>query len=91
MMTAKNDPASAGWHWDKRVPIALIVTIAVQTLGLAFWIGGLSQRVTSLEESRASSSDNPTRIVRLETKIEIMQSTVDRIDGKLDRLIQRPP
>lgn len=90
MMMAKNDPASAGWHWDKRVPVALIITLVVQTVSLGIWIGSINSRVSSLEESRISSADAPTRIVRVETKIEIMQATIDRVDGKLDRLIQRP-
>jgi hypothetical protein len=33
------------WHLDRRVPIALIVALAVQTSGIVWWAASLSGRV----------------------------------------------
>jgi selenophosphate synthetase-related protein len=33
------------WHLDRRVPIALIVALAVQTSGIVWWAANLSARV----------------------------------------------
>lgn len=38
-----------GWHLDKRVPLAIIFAIAMQTVGLVVWATRLDARVSALE------------------------------------------
>jgi len=33
------------WHLNRRVPIALIITIIMQTIGIVWWATSLSARV----------------------------------------------
>jgi hypothetical protein len=33
------------WHLDKRVPIALILALVMQTAGMVWWAAGLTHRV----------------------------------------------
>lgn len=86
-----DDPASRGFHWDKRIPIALILTVAIQTVVVGMWIGRLEQRVANLEEkeSRTAQSDGPSRLVRVETQIDDVRRTIERMDSKVDRLLNR--
>jgi hypothetical protein len=75
------------WHLDKRVPLALIVTIVVQTAGLVWWASSLSERVNSLEKSRDASAPQADRLTRVEVKLEVVQTGIDEIK----RLIRKEP
>jgi hypothetical protein len=75
------------WHLDRRVPIALIMAIVVQTSGLVWWASSLSERVSSLEKTRDATAPQADRLTRVEVKIENVQTTVERIE----RLIRREP
>ena len=81
--------AKAHWTVDKRIPLALLVTIALQTGGIVWWAAGLSSRVASLEENRITTADFSARLVRLETNYEFVRQTLLTIDAKLDRIIER--
>ena len=37
------------WHLDKRVPLALILTIVLQTAGVVWWAAGIAAQVTHHE------------------------------------------
>lgn len=83
------DPAATGWHLDKRVPIALILTILFQGAALIVWGARIDARVTQLESKAIAEVDQPSRIVRLETKMEGMQDSLKDANGKLDRLLAK--
>lgn len=90
-MTPANDPpVPSGWHLDKKVPLALIVTIITQTALAVWFIAGLSQRVTQLEVALSASTDQPARIVRVETQMEGVRDTLKEMNDKLDRLLGYP-
>lgn len=81
------------WHLDKRVPISLIVTIIFQTIIFVFWFGNFSaktdQRLEYLEITIQDRATSISRISSLETKVNINSSKLDRIEDKLDRVIER--
>ena len=54
------------WHLDKKVPIALIVTIVMQTAVFLVWVGGIDVRVHRNEEEINALS---LREARLEDQI----------------------
>lgn len=74
------------WHLDKRVPIALIVTIAIQTGGIIWWSASLNERVNYLERSAAVTMPQGDRLTRVEVKLENVERGVERIE----RLIRHP-
>lgn len=76
------------WHLDKKVPIALIIAILVQTGTGVWWASSINSRVVSLEARNAASSDQPGRIIRVETQIENMNTLMRRIEEKLDRVLE---
>jgi Tfp pilus assembly protein PilN len=82
------------WHLDKRVPIALIITILMQTVGIVWWAASLSERVTALENRFQDLRTHQGRIVRLEEKQTAVHQRLDRIEtiqrrieNKIDRLL----
>lgn len=74
------DPADdEPWHLDKKVPIAFIVTIAIQTAGFFYWIGTTTSRIDVLERAMLASAPQSERIVRIETKVEALKDSLTEI------------
>lgn len=95
---------AGGWHLDKRVPIAIILAIFVQTAGVVWWAARLEARVVTLEKANTEiATDLASRaivtgrqdqsIVRLETQFLNVADALQDMNAKLDRLIERgqPP
>jgi hypothetical protein len=90
------DPANENWHLDKRIPLALIVTMMLQFGGGIWWISQIQfrieqqgQAIEALESSvRASSTNSNTldnRITRIEEKLsgqtEILKEIRSLLNG----------
>jgi hypothetical protein len=75
-------------HWtvDKRVPLALILAISVQTCGIVWWASGLTSRVEQLERQAIASAPQADRLTRVEVKLESVRDGINEIK----RLMQRP-
>lgn len=69
-----------GWHLDKRVPLALILALALQTGTFGFWLGSVQNRVTNLEQRSSLNEEVRERLVRVETLLEGVVSRMDRRD-----------
>lgn len=85
-------------HWtvDKRIPLALVITIVLQTGGLVWWAATISSRVAVLEQFRIeqvpAASSREGRIIRLETlaqgvaeALADVKTTLAEMNRKLDR------
>lgn len=81
------DPTTQ-WHLDRRVPIALIMAIGVQTVGIVWWAATISSRVEVLEQRLASTADQRDRIIRLEVNQENQTAILKRIEEKLDKQVR---
>ena len=68
------------WAIDKRIPVALIFTLLVQTAGFAFWVGQLSIRIDQLEGQSQRYFLNGDRLTRLEVRIDNLINTVEGLD-----------
>lgn len=62
-----------GWHLDKRVPLALMLAIGIQTAAMGAWVGSINTRVDRLEIEAAGSSEIRERLVRIETILERLE------------------
>ena len=82
--TSPEDPANGPWHLDKRVPVALILALVVQTFGLGWWAASISWRVTSLERWKDDSKEVAADIAVVKSQISDIKATVQRIDDKLN-------
>lgn len=68
------------WHLDKRVPIALIFAIVVQTAGAFWWASDISGRVARLESDSQAATMIGERVARLEVIIERLEKVLDRME-----------
>lgn len=82
-------PAENEWHLDKRVPIAMIATIIMQSLAAVWWAASMQSRLEALERFIASQAANEARLVRVEQATSMQSRALDRIEDKLDRVIER--
>jgi Tfp pilus assembly protein PilO len=91
-----HDKPEAAWHLDKRVPIALIVTLAIQTSGLVWWAASLSGRVdtnardiarTSGEVAvlRDAAQTQAVQLGRIEEQITGLRTDIGRLLVALER------
>lgn len=91
-MTSNDQTTSDGeWHLDKRVPIAMILTILMQTGTFVWFAARLDQRVEALERSETrlttTAPVQADRLTRVEVKLEGVQEGIVEIK----RLIQAKP
>ena len=82
-----SDDEQARWHLDKRVPIALILAILIQTAGALTWAGAATERINQLERQATGGSDLGERAARLEEQVAFTREQLERIEEKLDRII----
>ena len=82
-MTQSEDDAK--WHLDRRVPLAMILAIIMQTGTFIWWASSLTERVNTLERERVATAPQGDRLTRVEVKVEGVQTSLDRIE----RLIRR--
>lgn len=71
------------WHLDKRVPIALIFALAVQTFTFGWAAASLMGRVERLEEVTKTYGPQAERLTRVEVRLEHVQDGVKRIEQLL--------
>jgi hypothetical protein len=93
------DPATEQWHLDRRIPLALIVTMMIQFGGGIWWLSQIQfrveqqgQAIEALESSvRASSTNSNTldnRITRIEEKLSGQTEILKEIRSLLNRTAQ---
>ena len=73
-MTVTDREYERQWHLDKKVPIALIATLAAQTIAIVWWAANLSTRVDALERQYLATVPRMESVIRLETKVDGLTS-----------------
>lgn len=73
-----DEAKKSSWHLDKRVPIALIVAIVMQTATLGAWVGSLQQRVSHNEDAIKRGADQGERLARIEAILEEIKDRLNR-------------
>ena len=74
-------------HWtvDRRVPVALIVTISLfflgQTVTAVWWASGVNTRLEAVEHTQLLSAPQAERIIRLESKLDALSERMSEIKG----------
>lgn len=68
----------------KKVPVALIVALSVQTIGGLVWAGGAAARITTLEERVAEQRLVAERLARLEEQSVATRASLARIEDRLE-------
>jgi hypothetical protein len=71
---------------DRRVPVAFLGALALQTCAALVWAGGASARIDAAEAQIARVQALFERTARLEEQARVMLAQLDRIERKLDRV-----
>lgn len=67
------------WHLDKRVPLALIITIGIQTGTIIWWAASVTNRLDNLEQKTAVVAPQADRLTRVEIQLEVVKEGVIEI------------
>ncbi len=70
---------------DRRVSLALLVTLAAQTGAALIWTGRAAERLDALEHAERATRPDAVRLARLETRLDHMTRQLDRIEARLER------
>ena len=68
----------------RKVPVALITALLVQTSGALLWAGGAAARIETLEERVGEQRQVAERLARLEEQSLANRATLDRIEWQLE-------
>ena len=68
----------------KRLPIALLVALIVQTIGGLVWAGGAAARIATLEVRVGEQRLVAERLARLEEQGVATRAAVERIERRLE-------
>ena len=84
-------PDAEPWHLDRRVPLALIISLAAQTAGMVWWAASISSRVEqhasqidalrSAETARAIEDRRISEgLARLDERLRAQTEILQRLD-----------
>ena len=68
----------------RRIPVAVIVALSVQTIGGLVWAGGAAARIATLEDRVAEQRLVAERLARLEEQSMATRAAVERMELKLE-------
>ena len=68
----------------RKIPVALITALVVQTIGGLVWAGGAAARIDTLEAQVAEQRLVAERLARLEAQGEATRAAIDRIERSLE-------
>lgn len=83
------DPATSKWHIDKRIPVTMIIALAIQSAAVAFYGGQVSERIDNIEEKQVAASPNANRITTLETHLIYIAEDIKDIKEEFKRVSER--
>lgn len=85
------DKSDERWHIDRKLPIALIVTLVLtfsgQTFTAIWWASKTDSRIEALERQTTAAvpttTEQGTRLTRVETRLEAVQDGISEIKAIL--------
>lgn len=69
----------------RRIPVAVIAALALQTAGALVWAGGAAARIAVLEDRADEQGRVAERLARLEEQSKATRAAVERIELRLER------
>lgn len=75
----KSAGQSGAWHVDRKIPLALVFTVALQFTGFVWWVSDQSAKQTQAND----------RITRLEADAAVRNAALQQIQVVLGRLDER--
>lgn len=82
-MTERKD--TEHWMIEKKIPLPMLLAIGLQTSAFVWWAATTSARVDQLEKGAVTAAPQAERLVRLETKFDMLAATMVEIKEMLRR------
>ena len=77
------DTSDSSWHLDRKVPVAIIMTILLQTGGVIWWGASVAERLNALERKVDLAAPQADRLTKVETRLEAVQDGISEIKSIL--------
>jgi hypothetical protein len=74
------------WKIDRRISIALIISLLVQIASALIWATQLDARVSHMEQQVISNNGLNEKFARLDERLDDMKQNLDGIKHQLDQL-----
>jgi hypothetical protein len=85
-------PAKESWHLDKKVPLSLIFAMLIQAAMVIWAVADIKKDVEILKSHVTAQQDRDDRQDKtLGEVVSRLQTQLERMDTKLDRLIEKRP
>ena len=85
-------PQKESWHLDKKVPLSLIFAMLVQAGIVIVAVADIKKDVEILKTQANTQKDRDERQDKtLAEVISVLRTQLERMDSKLDRLIEKRP
>lgn len=85
-------PTKESWHLDKKVPLSLIFAMLIQAAMVIWAVADIKKDVEILKSRVTTQSDRDDRQDRAVDEIVAeLRTRLERMDNKLDRLIEKRP
>jgi len=79
------DTSDSSWHLDRKVPVAIILALLMQTGGIVWWGATAAERLNALERKVESAAPQADRLTKVETRLEAVQDGISEIKSILRR------
>jgi len=81
-----SDTTAGHWHLDRRVPIAMIVAIFMQTAGIVWWASNMDARLEQVEKEQTRRQTQESRLVALEVRLQAISENIVAMRRSLEML-----
>jgi hypothetical protein len=79
----KPEHSDRKWHLDKKVPIALILAIGMQTAGAIWWARGLDARISALEKTDEGRSTQTVQLANIAVDIAVLKASAETTNNDI--------
>lgn len=87
---AMSNAISDHWHLDKKVPVSIIVALLLQAAAGLWAIADMKKDIEILKVQTNEQHDKDAKQdIRFTEALNQMISRMDRVEAKLDRLVER--
>lgn len=78
-----------GWLIERRIPMALLVTLCVQIATALIWATQLDARVSHVEQQGMGAVTMGEKFARLEERLDFLKQNITTMRQQLDRIAQK--
>lgn len=79
-----------GWHLKREIQIGHIITTLTVAVSAMFYVSRLEQRIAIMEQVvQAQRERDAMQDARASESLSLIRNQLDKMDGKIDRLVEQ--